>query len=446
MKIRRIYKVLWAALLLFVVGCQSFDDTSLPAVSGEVEHTLVMYMIANNNLETSIYRNALDAETGVVNALPTTRLVIYLDKRTETALYEVRYLPYGSGGEYIRYCKELKTYPQQTSTTPEVMSAVLEDVKRLVPSKSYGLVLSGHGTGWFPKPSSGTSYDSQKAPAKWGDAEYWFNYERFMPETRAMGYDLVEQPDGTFIRTDESFISATEIVRGLAPIHFDYVIFDACFMSSIEFLYDIRNSADYVIASPVEILGVGLPYKEIVSNLLSTKHDLAALCDEIMDVYMRDNNFTRTKSLALALLDCSHIEELANVVEEIYDSVAEGDYKTTIENRMNVRNIQVLDRMSPAAFHDLDDFVCALAGEGELKEKFLKALDKVVVKNVHTEDIYSYGYSIDSWAVGYDFIEQKVGGALDLCGISTYIPYRDVPITLEHYFQTAWAKKIYNVE
>jgi hypothetical protein len=183
-----------------------------------------------------------------------------------------------------------------------------------------------------------------------------------------------------------------------------------------------------------------------VSNLLSTKHDLAALCDEIMDVYMRDNNFTRTKSLALALLDCSHIEELANVVEEIYDSVAEGDYKTTIENRMNVRNIQVLDRMSPAAFHDLDDFVCALAGEGELKEKFLDALDKVVVKNVHTEDIYSYGYATDSWAIGYDFIEQKVGGALDLCGISTYIPYRDVPVTLEHYFQTAWAKKIYGIE
>ena len=217
-------------------------------------------------------------------------------------------------------------------------------------------------------------------------------------------------------------------------------------MSSIEFLYDIRNSADYVIASPVEILGVGLPYKEIVSNLLSANHNLSALCDEIMDVYMRDNNFTRTKSLALALLDCSHIEELANVVEEIYDEAFDTDYKTTITSRMNVRNIQVLDRMSPAAFHDLDDFVCALAGEGELKEKFLEVLDKVVVKSVHTEDIYSYGYSSDSWAIGYDFIEQKIGGRLDLSGINTYIPYREVPITLEHYFQTAWAKKIYNVE
>ncbi len=441
---RRIYNMVWVAVLLLMVGCQRSDTPTTVLNDGEVEHTLVMYLIANNNLEYSIYRNAIDAEKGMEGALPSTRLVVYLDNRTETTLYEVRYLPYGDGGEYIRYCKELKEYPQQTSTTPEVMRSVLEDVKELAPSKSYGLVMSGHGTGWFPKPSSGTSYDQQKVAPKGG--EYNFNYERFMPETRAMGYDLVEQPDGSFVRTDESFISASEIVEGLSPIHFDYIIFDACFMSSIEFLYDVREAADYVLASPVEILGVGLPYKEIVSNLMSEKHDLAALCDVIMDVYMRDNEFTTTKSLALALLDCSRLEYLSDVVAEIYASVNDGDYRTTIANRVDMSQMQVLDRMDPAAFHDFEDYVLALAGEGELRDKFVAALDEVVVRSVHTEDIYSYGYSPDGWSVGYEFIENKVGGVLTLSGINTYIPYRNVPITLGHYFQTAWAKKIYGIE
>ena len=93
---------------------------------GEVEHTLVMYLLADNNLSAAIYKNALDAEEGMIGASPATRLVIYLDTTEDSKLYEIRYLPYGGGGEHIRTCKTLKTYPRQTSTTPEVMKMVME--------------------------------------------------------------------------------------------------------------------------------------------------------------------------------------------------------------------------------------------------------------------------------------------------------------------------------
>ena len=439
-----------ALLLLLGVGCtsgKSSEESVEMLADGEVEHTLVMYLIANNNLEASLYRNLLDAEEGMKGALPSTRLVVYLDNRNETTLYEIRYRTYGSG-EHVRYCRELKKYPEQVSTTPEVMRGVLEDVKRLAPSKSYGLVLSGHGTGWFPKPSSGTSYDKQKvAPmGQWGGVEHTFNFERYVPETRAMGYDLVMQPDGSYERTDESFISASEIVEGLAPIHFDYIIFDACFMSSVEFLYDLRNSADYVVASPVEILGVGLPYVEIVRTLMSVQYDVRNVPEIVLNVYLRDNYFTATKSLALAVIDCSELEALAEAVADVYASVRVGDYKATIRERVDMERVQVLDRMHPAAFYDLEDYVCELAGEGALKEKFLTALGRAVAVVHHTEDIYSLGYSDDGFSMGYDNIENKVDGVLELCGINTYIPCYNYPTTLSHYFQTSWAKKIYAVE
>lgn len=453
-KMAKIWGIKLSVMVLFLlslVGCngivKSEESVEVLAV-GEVEHTLVMYLIANNNLESSIYRNALDAEEGMIGAAPSTRLVIYLDKRDETVLYEVRYLPYGSGDEHIRYCKELKRYSEQTSTTPEVMRGVLEDVKRLAPSKSYGLVMSGHGSGWFPKPSSGTSYDQQKiAPmGQMGGVEHIFNYERYMPETRAMGYDLVMGEDGGYERTDESFISSAEILEGLSPIHFDYIIFDACFMSSVEFLYDLRNAADYIVASPVEILGVGLPYVEIVRALMSVRYDVRNVPEIVLNVYLRDDSFSHTKSLALAVIDCSQLEPLAEVVAEIYDSVSTGDYRTTIAKCVDMEQVQALDRMRPTAFHDLEDYVCELAGEGTLKEKFLTALGRAVVEVHHTEEVYSYGYSPDGFSVGYDFIEKKVGGTLDLCGINTYVPYRDLPVTLSHYFSTDWAKKIYSEE
>ena len=127
--------VLSAVMLLALGGCVA--DVEVESVDvlghGEVEHTLVMYLLADNNLSTAIYKNALDAEEGMIGASPATRLVIYLDTTEDSKLYEIRYLPYGDGGEHIRTCKILKTYPRQTSTTPEVMKMVMEDVRRLVP-------------------------------------------------------------------------------------------------------------------------------------------------------------------------------------------------------------------------------------------------------------------------------------------------------------------------
>ena len=43
-------------------------------------------------------------------------------------------------------------------------------------------------------------------------------------------------------------------------VRFDYLLFDACFMSSVEALYDLRRAADYIVASPCEVMAHGFPY------------------------------------------------------------------------------------------------------------------------------------------------------------------------------------------
>ena len=444
--------VLSAVMLLALGGCVAAGVESVEVFGhGETEHTLVMYLLADNNLSAAIYKNALDAEEGMIGASPATRLVIYLDTTEDSKLYEIRYLPYGDGGEHIRTCKILKTYPRQTSTTPEVMKMVLEDVRRLAPSRSYGLVMSGHGTGWYPKPISGVGYESQRVAPQAGTEGQAFSFLwSEMPETRHMGYDYALTADGSWSRKEESsYISSTEIVEGLSPIHFDYIIFDACFMSSVEFLYDMRHSADYIVASPVEIYYVGLPYVEIVRSLMSHTSNIFRLGDIAMDVYTRDKEFSSRESLALAMVDCSKLEALADAVAAVCASTGAEDCLALVESRLRKvdeespywEGVQPLDRMEPAGFHDLEDFVCALTDDGELEDRFLAALDDAVVWSCHTEDIYS----MDIFGGGGD-IEYKVGGELDLCGVSTYVPLREAPQTLSYYLQTAWAKKIYGLK
>ena len=153
-----------------------------------------------------------------------TRVLVYWDGLTnytgesKTVLTEI----VKENGEVIE--RVLKQYGEQDSTDPAVMKAVLQDVQYYAPAEVYGISLHGDGTGWFPpelnnlrQPMSGESY---------------IEHDLRRPDnalTRAYG------PDG------EEYMSAGDLVEGLSQINFDYVIFDVCFMSSIESLYRLEG-------------------------------------------------------------------------------------------------------------------------------------------------------------------------------------------------------------
>ena len=52
-------------------------------------------------------------------------------------------------------------------------------------------------------------------------------------------------------------------------VRFDYLLFDACFMSSVEALYDLRRAADYIVASPCEVMAHGFPYDTVIPSLFA---------------------------------------------------------------------------------------------------------------------------------------------------------------------------------
>lgn len=453
--LRGLLMALCVGVITLALGGCEFSEQDNELESGVAEHTLVMYLNANNNLSPHITNNVYDAEVGMVGAMPSTRLVIYLDTATSTKLYEVSYLRYGDGN-YIKHTRVLKEYPEQTSTTPAVMKAVFEDIKTLVPSKSYGLVHAGHGSGWFPKSDSGTAYNSQKniqlgpintpsTSSTVGD-EYDFGFFAAKePLTRAMGYD------GDI----NNFTSTAEFVEGISPIKFDYIVFDACFMASLEFLYELRNYTNYVIASPVEVMGPGYPYQDIVPLLVSPNHDLQAVCEKIMDVYRNDRTFSVTESAAVSLIDCSKLEALTESVSAVWRKVSMGKLTSEsevvgfISANVDEKKVQVLDRMKPAGFYDLKDFVEQLAGEGNVAEveAFRVALSEAVVFADNTDEITSLGYSSDGLAsYGYGVIQPKDGAeSVKLCGLSCYLPRITAPITMLWYFQTEWARRAYGL-
>ncbi len=438
-KMFRIIAYLFVALVVgSLVSCavEGLDGDVEVLEPNQSEHTLVMYMFADNNLVGDMMSNIYNAEKGLMKSLPSSRLVVYLDKADTTVLYELKYLPYGDG-EHIRHCKVLKGYEKQDSSNPNVMCAVLGDVRELAPSKSYGLVVSGHGTGWFPKPSSGTSYSDQRVAAKEGSVgqEYKFGHLGEDSMTRFVGYD-----NGS----SESSMASNDLVEGLRDMHFDYIMFDACFMGSVEFLYDLRGAADYIISSPVEVMNAGMPYEDIVPLFFAPGRDIRRVGETIVDVY-KNTGFSTKKSVAVSIVDCSKLENLANELAYIYRCASKGDESEPAEvlNRLvDQSRLQPLDRVEPTAFYDLDDFGLELCGDDELLlYRWRNALSEAVIYSGHTDDIWSARSAYDYW-----WIEHKVDGVLDLCGVSTYLPLKSAPVTSSYYYGTNWARKVYALE
>jgi len=77
------------------------------------------------------------------------------------------------------------------------MKQVLNDIIQMYPAQEYGLILWSHGTSWLPAGSS----------------------------LRSFGEDSGEQ------------MNIPDLAENL-PIKFDFILFDACLMVSVEVVYD----------------------------------------------------------------------------------------------------------------------------------------------------------------------------------------------------------------
>lgn len=115
----------------------------------------------------------------------------------------------------IEYSEYSDIYPY--SASGEVLHSVIHDAITAFPAMEYGLILWSHGTGWLPE----GVFDTLKHG----------NRSKF----RSFGFDSGKE------------MKITELAENL-PVKFEFIIFDACLMSNIETLYELRNAANYIIA------------------------------------------------------------------------------------------------------------------------------------------------------------------------------------------------------
>ncbi len=158
----------------------------------------------------------------------------------------------------------------------------------------------------------------------------------------------------------------------------DYILFDDCYMSSIEVAYDLKDVTDYLIASPTEVMVYGYPY-HIIGKYLIGNFNLEGIVNGFYDFY---ENYAYPYA-TIGVTVCSELDDLSLIMKEI------NQYCQFDRNKLN--SIQRMDGYSPVIFYDMGDYVRNLCYDGNLLRRFEAQLERVVPSNLslHTSDFYS---------------------------------------------------------
>ena len=114
--------------------------------------------------------------------------------------------------------KIMKTYSEINSASAARMQEVLMDIIELYPARSYGLILWSHGTSWLPSNTS----------------------------LRSFGKD-----HGSEMDIPDLSISL--------PVYFDFILFDACLMGSVEVAYELKDNTGHEYIRGGRGVNMGFP-------------------------------------------------------------------------------------------------------------------------------------------------------------------------------------------
>jgi hypothetical protein len=268
--------------------------------------TILIYMAANNNLSSEAYDNIdqLEDNIGDVDG----NLLVYATlPGASPALYHIT----KKEGK-----KKIKEYAGHNSSDPSVLRQIINEVQQSYVAKSYGLILWSHATGWVP---------ANIGPIK----------------LKSFGNDGGDEMD------------IKELNNAIPSNVFDFVMFDACSMASVEVLYEIKDKANYFIASPGEVVANGMPYSKIVNDLFQEgTNAYVSISQKYLDHYNQMNG--NYQSATVSLIDASKLQAIADATKQVLNaqSPIHDDFKRDQIQRMD------FDRFSnPLIAFDFIDFI-----------------------------------------------------------------------------------------
>lgn len=280
---RRIISILLpiATTLSLLCGCTDYEDVLRR--KGESEYTVILYGTTGGNLDKHLHQKLFELLysdfSKEVNVAALVKFSKEMQDRRDLRGTR-RFILFGNHRVENEYYADASFQMD----SPDNFASFISEIKSLMPAKRYILILWNHGEEFsiFDQPLA----DNTKS--------------------RAILYDdnLKYSPMSIF-----------ELERGLslAGTRFEAIILDACRMASAEYLFQIDDFSDYILASSHNIYG-GLYYDNFVRSLKKSG-DTGYALDRLMERSIeRWSRYDTNEAMELSLFDTKHSDNTLSCI------------------------------------------------------------------------------------------------------------------------------------
>lgn len=374
-------KHLWIALLsVLAVACH--DDIELPPAT--LKQVVVVYMMAENSLSSYASKDLNEIRQAAAVIPDSCALVVYYDEANSNQ--QPRILRFDRTGEHVVY--QYREDPISTDST--FMQQTLAFITSSYPAEHYGLVMWSHGSGWLPQ-----------------------------TPRRTIGVDNGNNSTSN-VGTEMEISTMANILRK-SGCHWDYVLFDACFMQCVEVAYELRDVTEWCIGSPAEIPGTGAPYHSFMGELFLDSDNAWKIAQKYYEYYQFN------KGLVISAIKTDKMEQLAETTAPLLASLPE--YPNTDDVQIYVRDL----RTQPwyTNYHDMGSAMNHWLSS-DIYSTWLNALEEAV----------PHRFATSQWDSSFtQYFTPVVADPDHIACLSMYIPIENGQHN-EHYTNTAWWKRM----
>ena len=403
-------------LLLTVItlftACNSDDEPKLSDMP-KSDMTVIAYLLADTSIiPNDLWTNVAAIYDGLALMNKSASVFIYWDGTSKYSFWDhpvvLKYTTDGKGNvngqstlpqdatvdEVVELAEIVKEYPQQMSTDKDVMARVLNDIIRMTNTERLGLIVGSHGSAWLNK----------------------INF------SRSFGEDGGANSGNTITIKDMA-----NAIRSTGR-HFDFLLFDACNMATIEVYYDFKDIVDYMIGSVLEVPAIGFPYETSLHYLYEDNIDsYKKVCDEFVKFYDSDtSDGGKWQWGTVSLIDNKQLDNMISLVK-----------REIVKNKDLLVNytpyhLQEYGRRKSSKYVscDLEQFLKDING-GTLPTDVKDQLSKTVLYKNYVEGPIESTFKVE---------------AMNYSGFSLYIPqksrsaWNETFKTLDWYTASGWSE------
>ena len=380
MQIKKTCSLIIATLFIVVgVSCSNGDSPDGPDVPvTPVGQTVFMFFPWSNSLLSDFRRTVEDMQTVVAQrSMKDERVMVFMaTSEREAVLFELK----KQNGRCLT--DTLRRYSDRPFTSRQWLTSLFSEVMTLAPASRYGMVVGCHGLAWVPVQGQRNARKRLGSQERIDEEDNLYKEERIDKEGEPndlMHFEVQGPVTTRFIggTYPETQIETTDLADAMADagFHTEYILFDACYMSSVEVAYELKDVTHYLIASPTEVLSYGFPYITMGKHLLGTPN-YKSIVDSFISFYSSYNLPYGT----VAVTDCTQLDALAAIAQQINAADAE---------QLVPNGVQIMDGYSPTLFYDLGHLMSLKDAGTVLTAAFAEQLEKTVPYKGHTGQYFT---------------------------------------------------------